>query len=182
MPDLEPGIPDTRLGNAVVLIRASLNDPTVQHRVGELWLKSNDQQRRIVWCLRPSRVERPERTTGGAFTSGAAAERSTASRVRHERVQVYIQAEDVTTTELLFDNVLAALDNTFANLAEPGDYEWETQQRPGSTVDEGGAGFMNWAERIRLDVTFEWLVLKEISPLSIMTSTATTHTFVAALP
>lgn len=182
MPDLEDGIPDTRLGNAVVLIRASLNDATVIHRVGELWLHRNDQQRRVVWVVRPSFVTRPERTTGGAFMSGAEAERSTASRVRHERVQVYIQAEDQTTTELLLDNVLAAIDNTYANLAEPSDYEWETQQRPGSTVDDGGASELNWGERIRLDVTFEWLVLKEISPLAVMTSEQTTHTFVSELP
>ncbi|HEV8246074.1 MAG TPA: hypothetical protein VGP93_09915 [Polyangiaceae bacterium] len=170
MPDLEEGIPDTRLGNAVVAIRATLNDPTVQHRVGELWLRTFDQQRRIVWCIRPSHIERPFKTTGGAFTSGAEAERSTPARVRHESVQAYIQAEDQTTTELLLDNLLAALDNTFADLAEPSDYEWETQQRPGSTVDQGGAGYSLWAERIRLDITFEWLVLKEISPLAIMTA------------
>jgi hypothetical protein len=170
MPDIEEGIPNTRLGQAVVRIRAQLNDATVVHRVGELWLRSWGEQRRIVWVVRPSRIERPFRTLGGGFASGAEAERTTPARVRHELVQAYIQAEDQATVELLLDNVLAALDNTYSNLAEPGSYEWETQQRPGSTEDEGGAGHTLWAERIRLDVVFEWLVLKEISPLAIMTS------------
>jgi hypothetical protein len=170
MPDIEEGIPNTRLGQAVVNIRAQLNDPSVFHYVGELWLRSWGEQRRVVWVVRPSRVERPFRTMGGAFTSGAEAERSTPTRVRHELVQAYIQAEDQAAVEQLLDNVLVALELTYSNLAEPGNYEWETQQRPGSTEDEGGAGHTLWAERIRLDVVFEWLVLKETSPLAIMTS------------
>lgn len=163
MPDLEQGIPDTRLGNAVVAIRETLADDTVAHLVGEKHLGAHQQARCVVWAIRPSRITRPERTTGGAFASGAEAERTTATRVRLEFVQAYLYAEDSTAVELLLDNLLAAIDNTFGSEAEPDEYEWITQQ-PGS------AGHMNRGELIRLDVTFRWLVLKEISPLAIMTS------------
>jgi hypothetical protein len=170
MPDLEEGIPDTRLGRAVIKIRTELAKPSVIHRVGELWLRNHDSQSRIVWVVRPSRITRPERTTGGAFTSGAQAQRSTPSRTRHEQVQAYLYAADQGAVEALLDAVLVALDKAFGSEAEPSSYEWETQQRPGSTVDEGGAGYMNAGERMRLDVGFRWLVLSEISPLFIATS------------
>lgn len=163
MPDLEKGIPDTRLGNAVAAIRDELADATVAHRVGEKWRSSHNQERCVVWVTRPSRITRPERTMGGGFTSGAAAERSTASRVRHEAVQAYIYAEDDTRAELLLDNLLAAIDRAWANIAEPDEYEWVTEQG-------GNAGHSLRGALIRLDVTFSWLVLKELMPLFTATS------------
>lgn len=170
MPDLEQGIPDTRLGEAVILIRAKLNDPTVVHRVGELTVRQHDQQRRIVWVGGRGRFTKPDRTTGGAWESAAETNRVQSSHTDHEFVTVYVQAEDPGATQRLLHALAAAIENSYGNIAQLGDYEVETQQRPGSTVDEGGAGHSLWAERIKLDVTFQWLVISENAGTKVMTA------------
>lgn len=154
----------TQLSDAVERIKAKLNDPTIEHFVGQLAIEKRTQRRRIVWVTRPSTVEPPQKRMGGQLGADGVT-RVTTAKVRFERVQAYIRAENADVTEQLFDNLLAALDMEFGDMGQPGAYEWITEQPSDAG---GGAAILKGGHLIRLDVVFQWRVLSEIAPLVVL--------------
>jgi hypothetical protein len=121
---------DTRLQELVTAIHATLNDASVAARVGRVYLDEHDQARRVVWVREGGDVE-PPKQAGGRLVPGATPDdpdfRVRACKIRVERVQAHIYAEEEDLAENLLDAIIAAVCLTVPTVRMTG-YDWVTEE------------------------------------------------------
>jgi hypothetical protein len=121
----------TRLEEFATAVHAALGDPSVKAYFDATALQEHKQRRRIVWVTPGGTTETP-RQSGGMPPSDGSKMRIQACRVRVENIDAHIYAENRETTEILLDNLIAAVCLTI-NPAEMPTYTWETE-----TLDNAG--------------------------------------------
>lgn len=120
----------TRLEEVATAVHALLDEGAVEpNEIGiahdAVALQQHQKQRRIVWLTTGGAIE-PPRQAGGRVPSDGTAARVRLCKVRVERVEAHIFAETRELTEILLDNVIAALTHVL-ELVEMPSYDWETE-------------------------------------------------------
>jgi hypothetical protein len=116
----------TRLEEFATDVHAVLGDDTVKPYFDATALQEHKQQRRIVWVTPGGTTEAP-RQGGGRPPVDGTQFRIQACRMRVENVDAHVYAENRETTEVLLDNLIAAVCLTLAVVEIP-TYTWETEE------------------------------------------------------
>lgn len=151
----KPSLP-TRLSALADEFHAKLNDPTVKKFDDVEALQKHEVRRRVVWTS-PGGTTRPPKQAGGRLPADGSDARIVACRTREANVEAHIFADTLANTELLLDNLIAAICLTMRVVEIPG-YSWETQERENS-------GRVLRSQYCILRVTIPLPVPEQITPL-----------------
>lgn len=114
----------TRLREFAELVHVELADATVRAAHDAVGLQQHQPERRIVWLTQGGTTE-PARQAGARVVGN---DRVRASRNRVEHVDAHVFAENRETTEMLLDNLIAAVGNTLNGVVEMPTYRWESEE------------------------------------------------------
>jgi len=150
-----------RLDSIVESVKAEINDATCAHEVGQEHVYKHGRTRRIVWVSAAGKFERPETTAAKPVSTVEGqppSEMQSALLDRLEDVQVHICDADRAKTEALFEDTVRAIAKIVPkNALEFGGYRWPTQ--------EEAAALSNRGQKITLNITLRWEILKAPEPL-----------------
>jgi len=158
----------TKLQQHIDAIHEQLNDSSVLSQSGRVKLQENTQTRRVVWVRAPGQVQ-PPKSVGGRFDGAGSRLRQVYRRA--EGVLAYVFAENEDNTEVLLDNLLAAIHLVCGPNAVPGTYEWEMEA-------PGRADIATRQPKIRLELVLYIPVFDEFAGMVVISKQGVKGTFV----
>jgi hypothetical protein len=150
----------TRLQRIAEAVHEELADRTVAMVVGREEAETHNGRRRVMWIPGQGKLVPSQRAGGTLLADGT---RVVCVWNREEQLSVFIIAERVDTTEVLFENLLAALSEVIpeSSMKNPG-YRWVTQEK-------GQAGATLRSQLIEFTFTVVLPVRNELQQLTTIT-------------
>jgi hypothetical protein len=148
----------TVLSDIIDAIHERLDDSSVERAEGRKSLSEHHRSRRICWIRVRSSVTAPANVGG----KRAGNDRYRQIYTDSIAVEAHVQAESDDALEQLFANLLAASHAVCGTSAQPGAYQWFTEQ-------EGQSGHVLRGPKLILAMTFAVPVTDEIRPLKQLT-------------